>query len=66
VCSPTQPGRGIRKIVDLYHDLTDLVHKAKSHDMMERLGPDSDEMKKVDDVDFEGLTESQIKQERQE
>jgi hypothetical protein len=27
--SPTQLGRGIRKIVDLYHDLSDLLNKAK-------------------------------------
>jgi len=29
--SPTQPGWGIRKIVDLYHDLSDLLNKAKKH-----------------------------------
>jgi hypothetical protein len=29
--SPTQQGRGIRKIVDLYHDLSDLLNKAKKH-----------------------------------
>jgi hypothetical protein len=66
VCSPTQPGRGIRKIADLFHDLPDLVDKAERHDMMERLGPDSDEMKKVDAVDFLGMTEGAINEERQE
>jgi len=62
--SLTQPGRGIRKIIDLYHDVHDLVHKAKVHSVRSRLNPR--ELAEVDSVDFVGLTKDQIEEEHKE
>ena len=60
-CSPTQPGRGIRKIVDLYHDLPDLVNKAGKHAAYLKLGTEG--MVDIDDDDFVGLTKDDIDEE---
>jgi hypothetical protein len=54
--SPTQPGRGIRKIVDLYHDLTELLSKARKQSTLEDMDQD----------DFIGMTEDEIEEERKE
>jgi hypothetical protein len=61
--SPTQPGRGIRKIVDLYHDLPDLVEKANKH--LASTNPQSarDEM---DSIEFAGMSEEEIEDEHKE
>ncbi len=58
MCSPYQPGRGIHKIVDLYHDLNDLVAKAGKHDAME-LGD-------IDDVELDGQSDKDIEEELKE
>ena len=63
-CSLTQPGRGIRKIIDLYHDLPDLVDKAKKYSAIHMLDPS--EVEEIDSIDFIGLTEDQIEDERKE
>ena len=62
-CSPTQPGRGIRKIIDLYHDLPGLLEKADKHAESQILEPD--ELEKRDCSDFQGMTQEQIDDERQ-
>ena len=62
--SPTQPGRGIRKIIDLYHELSDLVAKADMHAAMSSLLPE--EIEDANSNDFAGLTEEQIDEEKKE
>jgi hypothetical protein len=64
MCSLTQPGRGIRKIVDLFHDLPELLEKADRHDEAQSLEPD--ELEERDSIDFKGMTQEQIDEERQE
>jgi hypothetical protein len=64
VCSLTQPGRGIRKIVDLFHDLPELLEKANLHEEAQSL--DEDELEQRDSIDFQGMTQAQIDEERQE
>jgi hypothetical protein len=60
--SPTQPGRGIRKIIDLYHDLPDLVEKASKHTP----NLDQSEIEERDKMEFTGLTDDAIEEERKE
>jgi hypothetical protein len=60
--SPTQPGRGIRKIVDLYHDLPDLVEKANKHSASI---PQS-EREEMDSIEFAGLSEEEIEDKHKE
>jgi hypothetical protein len=62
--SPTQPGRGIRKIVDLYHDLTILLSKARKQSTMNALS--REEIEETDRSDFVGMTEDEIEEERRE
>jgi hypothetical protein len=62
--SVTQPGRGIRKIVDLYHDLPVLVDKARAHTARKLLRPE--ELREVDRQESAGLTEDEIKERRKE
>jgi hypothetical protein len=60
--SPTQPGRGIRKIVDLFHELSDLVDRAGKYCASD-LVP---EMDLFDSQDFKGMTEEGIDEEQKE
>ena len=60
--SPTQPGRGIRKIVDLFHELSDLADKAGKHCASDT----APEMDSINSQDFDGLTEADINEERKE
>ena len=62
--SQTQPGRGIRKVVDLFHDLIDLLGKADKHAAETALDPA--ELEEINDIDFLGLTEEEIDDERKE
>ena len=64
--SPTQPGRGIRKIVDLYHDISDLLDKAKKHSsiVLNELKPAVTE--EMDKIDFVGMSEDEIEEEQKE
>lgn len=62
--SPTQPGRGIRKIVDLYHDLTILLSQARKQ--CARNGLSSERIEEMDRDDFVGMTEEDIEEERKE
>ena len=62
--SLTQPGRGIRKIVDLFHDLPELLEKADRHEEAQSL--DEDELEQRNSIDFQGMTEDQINDELQE
>ena len=64
VISPTQPGRGIRKVIDLFHNLPDLLEKANKHAVSQRLTPT--EREKIDHTDFVDMTEEDIEDERQE
>jgi hypothetical protein len=64
VISPTQPGRGIRKVIDLFHDLPELLAKADKHVVSQRLTPT--EREKIDRADFVDMTEEDIEDERQE
>jgi hypothetical protein len=57
--SPTQPGRGIRKIIDLYHDLAILLDKASKHSNPEGI-------EEADQIDVVGRTEEDIEEERKE
>jgi hypothetical protein len=52
--SSTQPGQGIHKIVDLYHDLPDLVEKANKC-LPNILWSKREEM---DKTEFAGLSEA--------
>ena len=63
-CSLTQPGWGICKIIDLYHDLPDLVDNAKKYAAIRMLDPR--EIEEIDCIDFVGLTEDQIEDECKE
>ena len=60
--SPTQPGWGIHKIVDLYHDLPDLVEKANKHlpNIMQS------KREEMDKIEFAGLSDEAIEDEHQE
>jgi hypothetical protein len=60
--SATQPGRGICKIIDLYHDLPDLVEKANKH--LSNI-PQS-EREEMDNLEFAGLSKEAIEDELQE
>ena len=60
--SPTQPGRGIWKIVDLFHELSNLVDKAGKYCASD-IAP---EMDSIDSQDFDGLTENAINEEQKE
>jgi hypothetical protein len=60
-CSPTQPGRGIRRVVDLYHDLPDLVDRAHKHALNNMVKKED-----IDKIDFVGLSEEEIAEERKE
>lgn len=62
--SQTQPGRGIRKIVDLFHDLSDLLGKADKHAAETNLDPT--DLEEINTIDFLGLTEEEIDEERKE
>jgi hypothetical protein len=62
--SATQPGRGIRKIIDLFHGLTELLEKADKHTVTQRLSPEDRE--NVDRIDFVNMTQRAIKEERKE
>lgn len=62
--SQTQPGRGIRKVVDLFHDLIDLLGKADKHGAETDLDPT--ELEEINAIDFLGLTEEEIDDERKE
>ena len=62
--SQTQLGRGIRKVVDLFHDLIDLLGKAEKHTAETELDPD--ELEEINNIDFLGLTEEEIDDERKE
>ncbi len=60
--SPTQPGQGIWKIVDLFHELSDLVDKARKYcasDTVPKMGS-------MDSQDFDGLLEEAIEKEQKE
>ena len=60
--STTQPGHGIRKIIDLYHDLPNLVEKANKH--LSNI-PQS-EREEMDNLEFTGLSKEAIEDELQE
>jgi len=62
--SQTQPGRGIRKIVDLYHDLPDLLDKAKKHANL--LSPDVSGRCDSDEAELLGMSKREIDEERKE
>ncbi|KAF8955095.1 hypothetical protein BDZ97DRAFT_1620698, partial [Flammula alnicola] len=62
--SATQPGRGIRKVVDLYHDLSDLLTKSDKHVALTCL--DSEELEELDVIDFFGMTPEEIEEERKD
>ena len=62
--SATAPGRGIRKVIDLYHDLSDLVAQADRHAAIDLL--DREELAELDKIDFIGLTDEEIEEERKE
>ena len=64
VCSLTQPGWGIQKIVDLFHDLPELLEKADRHDEAQSL--EEDKLEQHDSSNFQGMTQEQIDEERQE
>lgn len=63
VCSQTQPGRGIRKIVNLFHNLSDLLSKADKHAAETTLDPI--ELEEINNIDFLGLTEEEINDEHE-
>jgi hypothetical protein len=62
--SATQPGRGIRKIVDLYHDLPDLLDKANKHANL--LSADVSGRRDSDETELLGMTEEEIEEELKE
>jgi hypothetical protein len=62
--SPTQPGRGIRKIVDLFHDLTVLLDQARKQSTMNGLS--REKIEEMERGDFVGMTGEEIEEERKE
>jgi hypothetical protein len=64
--SLTQPGRGIRKIIDLYHDLTELVEKAKMHADGSRFNTQQTVAVDVIESELGGLTEDELEEEHKE
>jgi hypothetical protein len=62
--SATKPGRGIRKVVDLYHDLTALLAMAGKQSTINTLSPDR--LEEQDRIDFAGMTQEEIEDERKE
>jgi len=62
----TLPGQGIWKIIDLYHDLPDLVAKADKHATMSTTTLHPEDIDDTDSNDFAGLTEEQIEEEKKE
>jgi hypothetical protein len=59
--SATQPGRGIRKIIDLYHDLPVLVDRARAYETRRSLSPE--EVKELDRSEAAvDLTEDELKE----
>jgi hypothetical protein len=60
----TQPGRGIRKVVDLFHNLINLLDKADKHAAETNLDPA--ELEEINAIDFLGLTEEEIDDECKE
>ena len=62
--SPTQPGRGIRKIVDLYHDLTTLLDQARKQSTMNGLS--RERIEEMEREDFVGMTREEIEEARKE
>ncbi len=64
MCSLYQPGHGIQKIVDLYHNLNDLVVKAGKHAATNTL--DTMELTDIDDVELVGLSDEDIEEELKE
>ena len=60
--SPTQPGWGIRKIIDLFHELSELVDKAGKFGASDMVP----EMCSINSQDFDGLTEDAIEEEQKE
>lgn len=50
--------------MDLFHDLPDLLDKADKHNEAQSLEPD--ELERHDRSDFQGMTQEQIYEERQE
>jgi hypothetical protein len=63
--SPTQSGRGIRKIIDLYHDIYDLLNKAQKHSTIVN-GLDPAVIEEMDRIDFVDMSEDEIEEERKE
>jgi len=57
--SPTQPGRGIWKIVDLFHELSDLADRAGQYCTSDS----APEMDFFNCQDFKGITEEAINEE---
>jgi hypothetical protein len=62
--SQTQLGRGIRKIIDLYHDLPDLLDKVKKH--ANQLSPDVSGWCDSDKAELLGMSKWEIDEERKE
>ncbi|KAF8148024.1 hypothetical protein B0H34DRAFT_738022 [Crassisporium funariophilum] len=62
--SQTKPGRGIQKVVDLYHDLVDLLEKADKHAAEVTLDPT--ELEEINAIDFLGFKEEEIDNERKD
>jgi hypothetical protein len=60
--SPTQPGRGIRKIVDLYHNVADLLQKAQQHSFV----VNESNQEEMNETGFTGRTEDDLEEERKE
>jgi hypothetical protein len=60
--SPTQPGWGICKIIDLYHNLPNLVEKANKH----LTNVPQSEREKMDNIEFTGLSKEAIEDEHKE
>jgi hypothetical protein len=61
MCSPYQPGCGIQKIVDLYHNLNDLVAKAGKHAATNTL-----DITDIDNIELVGLSDQDIEEELKE
>jgi len=59
--SLTQPGRGIQKIIDLYHDLPNLLDKAKKHANL--LSPDVNGRRDSDEAELLGMSKWEIDKE---
>ena len=63
--SPTQPGQGIQRLVDLYHDVPKVIIKANKYSTIQnKFNPAI--IEDLEKSDFAGMSKDKIEEERKE